>query len=155
DQFRCFVLRAGLDRDVFVSGAEFRPGNRRVVHHALIFLDTTGRARRMAADAGGSSYPCFGGAGFGGAGLVMGWAPGSTPLDPEPALSQPLRKTTDVVIQIHYHPSGKPEVDQSSIGLVFSGPPTKGRALLAAVNRNIDIPAGESHYVVKAAITLP
>ena len=25
DQFRCFVLPTGLDRDVYVSGAEFRP----------------------------------------------------------------------------------------------------------------------------------
>jgi hypothetical protein len=155
DQFRCFVLPTGLDRDVYVSGAEFRPGNRRVVHHALVFLDTTGRARRMARAAGGSSYPCFGGAGFGGAGLVMGWAPGYAPFPPEPSLSQPLSRGTDIVVQIHYHPSGKPETDQSSLGLVFSGPPTKGRALMLVVNRNIDIPAGERNYVVKASMTVP
>ena len=60
-----------------------------------------------------------------------------------------------VVIQVHYHPSGKPEEDQSSIGLKFSGPPTKGRALLLVMNRYLDIPAGESHYVVKGSITVP
>jgi hypothetical protein len=155
DRFRCFVLPIKLDRQSYVSGAEFRPGNPRVVHHALIFLDSSGTARRLAAASGGAGYPCFGGPGFSGAGLVMGWAPGYTPLPPEPALSQPVRPGTDVVIQIHYHPSGKPEQDQSSIGLRFSGPPSKGRALLPVMNRYLDIPAGESHYVVKGSVIVP
>jgi len=155
DQFRCFVLPMNLDKQSFVSGAEFRPGNPKIVHHALIFLDSTGTARRLAAASGGSGYPCFGGPGFAGAGLLVGWAPGYTPLPAQPALSLPVRPGTDVVIQIHYHPSGKPEQDQSSIGLKFSGPPTKGRALLLAMNRYLDIPAGESHYVVKASVTVP
>jgi hypothetical protein len=154
DRFRCFVLPMDLTKESYVSGAEFRPGNPRIVHHALIFLDSTGTARRLAGASGGS-YPCFGGPGFSGAGLVMGWAPGYTPLPAEPSLSQAVRPGTDVVIQIHYHPSGKPEEDQSSIGLKFSGPPTKGRALLLVMNRYLDIPAGESHYVVKASVTVP
>jgi len=153
DQFRCFVLPMNLTRESYVSGAEFRAGNARVVHHALIFLDSTGTARKLAGASGG--YPCFGGPGFAGAGLLVGWAPGYTPLPAEPALSQSVRPGTDVVIQIHYHPSGKPEEDQSSIGLKFSGPPTKGRALLLVMNRYLDIPAGESHYVVKASVTVP
>jgi len=153
DQFRCFVLPMNLTKESYVSGAEFRAGNPRVVHHALVFLDSTGTARRLAGTSGG--YPCFGGPGFSGAGLVMGWAPGYTPLPAEPALSQPVRPGTDVVIQIHYHPSCKAEQDQSSIGLKFSGPPTKGRALLLVMNRYLDIPAGESHYVVKASVTVP
>ena len=155
DQFRCFVLPMNLTQESYVSGAEFRPGNPRIVHHALIFLDSSGTARRLAARSGGEGYPCFGGPGFSGAGLVMGWAPGYTPLPAEPALSQSVRPGTDVVIQIHYHPSGKAEQDQSTIGLKFSGPPTKGRALLLVMNRYLDIPAGESHYVVKAAVTVP
>jgi hypothetical protein len=155
DQFRCFVLPMNLVKESYVSGAEFRPGNPRVVHHALIFLDSTGTARKLAAASGGTGYPCFGGPGFTGAGLLVGWAPGYTPLPAEPALSQAVRPGTDVVIQIHYHPSGKPEQDQSAIGLKFSGPPTKGRALLLVVNRYLDIPAGDPHYVVKASVTVP
>ncbi len=70
-------------------------------------------------------------------------------------MSQPIRKGTDVVVQIHYHPSGKPEEDQSSLGLKFSGPPTKGRAGIILSNRRIDIPAGDAHYVVKTSVTVP
>ena len=71
------------------------------------------------------------------------------------ALAQPIQAGTDVVVQIHYHPSGKPEQDQSALGLRLSGPPTKGRASIILSNRRIDIPAGDSHYVVKASVTVP
>jgi hypothetical protein len=155
DQFRCFVMPMNLNKESYVSAAEFRPGNPKVVHHAIVFFDSSGTARKLAAAAGGSGYPCFGGPGFGGAVLAVGWAPGVTPLAPQPSLSQPVRPGTDVVVQIHYHPSGKPDQDQSSLGLKFSGPPTKGRALLLVFNRNIDIPAGESLYVLKGSITMP
>src|SRR5437868_5387172 len=37
DQFRCFVLPLNLDHDTYISSLEFRPENRRVVHHALVF----------------------------------------------------------------------------------------------------------------------
>src|SRR5271157_5069806 len=32
DQYRCFVLPLDTAQDVYLSGMEFRPGNRRVVH---------------------------------------------------------------------------------------------------------------------------
>jgi mono/diheme cytochrome c family protein len=154
DQYRCFVLPTGLDHDVYIAGTEFRPGNRRIVHHALVFLDASGQARKLAAS-GDGSYPCFGGPGFPAAGLIGGWAPGFTPPSRDPELSLPLRKGMDVVIQIHYHLSGKPEQDQSSFGLSFSGPPTKGRTSILLFDHHLDIPAGDAHYVAKASLTLP
>ena len=47
-----------------VDGTEFRPGNRRIVHHALVFLDASGKARELAAASPDGSYPCFGGPGI-------------------------------------------------------------------------------------------
>jgi hypothetical protein len=61
----------------------------------------------------------------------------------------------DVVIQIHYHPSGKAEVDQSSLGLAFSGPPTKGRTSILLFDHHLDIAPGDANYVAKASLTLP
>ena len=154
DQYRCFVLPTNLDHDVYMDGIEFRPGNRRIVHHALVFLDATGKAREMAA-AGGGSYPCFGGPGFQASGLIGGWAPGLTPIPRDPAVSQPILKGMDVVVQIHYHPSGKPEEDQSSLGMSFSGPPTKGRTAVLLFNHHLDIAPGDANYVVKSSLVLP
>jgi mono/diheme cytochrome c family protein len=155
DQYRCFVLPLDTTEDVYLSGMEFRPGNRRVVHHALVYADSTGAARKLAADSPDGGYTCFGGPKFPPSGLLGGWAPGATSPPDSPSLSQTVRKGTDVVVQIHYHPSGKPEQDQSSLGLRFSGPPTKGRAGIVLSYRRIYIPAGDPHYVVKTGVTLP
>jgi mono/diheme cytochrome c family protein len=155
DQYRCFVLPTGLDHDTYIDGTEFRPGNRKIVHHALVFLDASGKAKELAAASPDGSYPCFGGPGFPPAGLIGGWVPGLTPSPHDPALSLPLRKGMDVVIQIHYHPSGKLEQDQSSFGLSFSGPPTRGRTSILIFDHHLDIPPGDSHYVAKASLTLP
>ena len=155
DQYRCFVLPTDLDSDAYVSAIEFRPGNRRVVHHALAFLDSTGRARKLAADSTDGSYTCFGGVGFPPSGMLGGWAPGATPPPAAPGMAYAVPKGTDVVLQIHYHPSGKSEDDQSALGLHLSGPPTKGRTGIVMSYHRLDIPAGDSHYAVKSEVTLP
>ncbi|WP_321473123.1 hypothetical protein [uncultured Paludibaculum sp.] len=155
DQYRCFVLPRHAESDVYVRGVEFRPGNARVVHHALVFLDSSGTARKLAANSKDGSYACFGGPGFPPSGMIAGWAPGATPaLDPA-EWAQPIPKSSDIVVQIHYHPSGKREQDRSSLGLTFSGPPTKGRAAITLFNRRIDIQPGDAHYVVRASVAVP
>jgi hypothetical protein len=153
DQYRCFVIPMNLDHDVYVKAFEFRPDNRRVVHHAIIFTDPTGASRRLARN--GSSYQCFGGPGFGPTGLVGGWAPGGSPGVFAKGMELTVAKGTDLVLQIHYHPSGKAELDQSSLGMTFGDAPTIGRGLILMNSRAINIPAGESHYVVKTGTTIP
>ena len=153
DQFRCFLLPMNLDHDVYVSGTEFRPGNRRIVHHALVFVDTTGTARRRAGNDG--NYSCFGGAGVPGINLIGGWVPGTVAQPPAPDYSRFVPKDSDIVVQIHYHASGKPESDQSSVGLTFSGPPKKGRTGAMVIGGRLDIPPGDPHYIVKGQLVLP
>lgn len=155
DMYRCFVLPRSADADIHVRGIEFRPGNRRVVHHALVFLDSSGAARKLAAGSRDGGYPCFGGPGFQPSGMIAGWAPGASPsLDP-PDMAQTIGKGTDIVVQLHYHPTGKLEEDQSSLGLTLSGPPTRGRANVMVFGRRIDIPAGDANYVVRSSVVLP
>jgi mono/diheme cytochrome c family protein len=154
DKFECFVLPLNLEQDSYIRTAEFRPGNRRVVHHGVIYVDETGAARKLAAS-GNGSYPCFGGPRVAASGLLGGWAPGTIVEPGDPKLSIPVKKGTDLVLQIHYHPSGKPETDTSSVGVIYGDPPSKGRTSLLMINTNIDIPPGESQYVVKSAMTMP
>jgi hypothetical protein len=62
-----------------------------------------------------------------------------------------LRKGSDLVLQIHYHPDGKPETDQSSVGVYFTKKPARSIVTGIAVrSRDIDIPAGESRWHVTA-----
>ncbi len=154
DQFRCFVMPLNLDHDVNISGFEFRPGNRRVVHHAIIYVDSNGAGRRLAAGSK-DGYRCVGGPGFAASGALGGWAPGADPRRPEPETSLAVPSGSDLVVQIHYHPSGKPEEDQSSLGLHYSGPATRGRVGMVLVNRRIYIKPGDAHYVAEASATIP
>ncbi len=152
DQFVCFVVPLNLEQDAYLRTAEFRPGNRRVVHHGVIYVDENGAARRMAGSDG--SYPCFGGPRVTSTGIIAGWAPGQVQEQGDPAMTLPIKKGSDLVVQIHYHPSGKPETDTSSIGLTFGDPPTRGKTSILMVDTNIDIPPGDKSYLVKSSVTL-
>ena len=56
-----------------------------------------------------------------------------------------LRKGSDLVLQIHYHPDGKTETDQSVVGVYFTRTPArKIVGGIAVRTRNLDIPPGES-----------
>jgi hypothetical protein len=90
DVYRCFVMPTNLPDDVFVSGIAYRPGNRRVVHHILSYVDTTGAGRKKDAQDAEPGYPCFAGPGVDSVGDMGGWAPSArrrrlSPLSPDAA----------------------------------------------------------------------
>lgn len=157
DVFRIFVLSVPLDAPRFVRGLEFRPGNPRVVHHANIRIDQTSESRRRdEADpepgydgllARTAVYPD---------GHFFGWTPGQVaPFVPDD-LGWRLDPGTDLVVQLHMQPSGKPEPVQPSIGLYFaSTAPSKTPAMLRLGRQNIDIAPGARDYVVEDAYRLP
>jgi hypothetical protein len=151
DQYQCFVIPLHLTEDKYVRAIEFRPQARSVVHHALFLLDAGHIARGK-----GANYPCFGTPGFLPSGALGGWTPGMQPARMPDGLQMILRKGSDVVMQIHYHPTGKPETDQSELGLYFTDkPPTKWVADIALVSNHIDIPAGERAYKVRDHFETP
>jgi hypothetical protein len=155
DEFRCFVIPLGAESEEYVQTVEFRPGNRRIVHHALFFLDNSGAARQKEITPG-QGYSCVGGPGLPISGGLGGWAPGAPPSTLPPGVAHPIEKGADLIMQIHYHLDGKPEQDQSSLGLTFAKvPPSKGLVSLIIGNRRIDIPAGDDHYVVRASSVVP
>ncbi len=157
DVFRCFVLPTSLTEDKQVVGVEVRPGNSKVVHHVLNFIDTGGRGRKLdVADAepGYNSGP--GGVGFFPSGQLGGWAPGNFPRFLPNGVGMALPKGSDVVVQMHYHKTGKPEVDQTSIALYFAKEPVqKQLRVLPLTSLNIRIPANEPRHEVKASMRLP
>jgi len=148
DVFQCFVIPLNFATDQYVRRVEFHPGDPRVVHHALFFLDTSGEARQLDAATPAPGYSCFGGPQIQAAGALGGWAPGASPELLPPGTAHTVSRGTDLVIQIHYHPSGKPETDQSSIGLTFGDPPVKGLAGMVVGTHKIDLAPGGAHQEV-------
>ena len=156
DIYRCFVLPIDIPEDKFVTAVEYHPGNRSVVHHAILFLDHSGAARARDAKDGQPGYTSFAGPGFIPSGSLGGWAPGAFPKPLPSGVAIPLKKGNDLVIQTHFHPTGKAEEEQSSVALYFSKtPPKKILAAPALWISQLDIPAGEKTYKVSDSFTLP
>lgn len=156
DIYRCFVVPLKIPGGVWVDGIEFRAGNRKIVHHALYFLDASGKARENDRSDPEPGYASLGGLGFIPMLSLGGWAPGTMPYRLPKGIAKPLPGGVDLVVQMHYHPSGKPEADQSKIGIYFAKKPPKKRDIdLILGSVNIDIPAGEKEYRIQDSLTVP
>src|SRR5882762_694863 len=127
DVYRNFVLPIPVATLQYVKGVEFLPGNARVIHHAFIDVDETRQSRRLAER---QSPPGFDGMELPDSavmpgGQFLGWQPGKTPNCSSAGLSWVLRTNTDLVLQLHMHPSGKPELVLPAVGFYFTDqPPT-------------------------------
>lgn len=156
DILQNFVLPVQLEKDQVVGAIELRPGNPKVVHHALIFLDSNGNARKLDEKTKEPGYASFGGPGFFPTGSLGGWAPGGTPVWLQDGIGRYFQKGSDVVLQIHYHPTGKPEKDRSKIGIYFSKKPVyRLVGGIALENWEISIPPGEKNYERRSSYVLP
>jgi mono/diheme cytochrome c family protein len=156
DIYRCFVLPTRFGQDRYVSAMEVRPGNRKVVHHVMGYVDTGRAARDLDAAAPGPGYNSFGGVGFAPAGTLEGWGPGISPAHLPEGVGMLVPKDADLVVQLHYHPTGKPEKDRTKIGLYFcKGPVDKRLHMAVALNTGLEIPAGAATHEERAILKLP
>jgi mono/diheme cytochrome c family protein len=157
DVYRNFVFSLEVPKGKYIKAAEFRPSNRKVVHHAELCVDVTGRARKKdeadpAQGYAGSTTPP--GQLF--PGSMATWTPGRDPLPLPEGISMPWKEGADFVMQLHLHPSGKPETEQSSVGIYLTDqPPQRSMVDLLLLDMKIDIPAGERSYRTRAELTLP
>lgn len=163
DEFRVFVLPTGLTAGKWVSAVDFRPGNPKVVHHILAAFDVTGQARKKDEADPGPGYKAFGGFGIFPSGGLSGWAPGKRPQALPEGVGRYLPAAADVLLQIHYHKSGKAESDATSIGLYFARGPIDKQVRGGAVfpprptlfsRPSLRIPAGDDNYVVTGTWTV-
>jgi hypothetical protein len=157
DVYRCFVIPTKFAEDRWVTKVEYAPGDRKLVHHVLSYIDTTSAAETLDRADPGPGYTCFGGPGFLPAGGLGGWAPGSQPRVMMAGVGMLLPKGANVVVQMHYNnsaPEGR--TDRTRIGLHFAkGPIDKRQRGIAVLNRGFTIPAGSSRYEVRASWTVP
>jgi len=95
------------------------------------------------------------------AGGLGGWALGGRALELPDGLAFFVPKGSDLILSTHFHPSGKVEHEQSSVGLYFaSAPPTQAFTTIQlppifGVFEGIDIPAEESSYTIGDSFVLP
>ncbi|HVL40399.1 MAG TPA: hypothetical protein VM328_13500 [Fimbriimonadaceae bacterium] len=156
DVYRNFVLKTDFKETKWVTAMAVRPGNPKVVHHVIGFLDASGRSHELekGQNDGQEGYVTFGGPGFIPSGSLGGWAPGLRIRETAPGTAFELRPGTTIVMQVHYHKSGKPETDQTQIGLYFADKPVEKPMRLAWIaNPMIRILPGQKEQ--KFSMTYP
>jgi Tfp pilus assembly protein PilF len=160
DTYWNFIFPVPIDGTRWVKAVEIRPGDKRYVHHANILVDRAGASRSRETEPG---------AGFGGMEIriesqvfdpdshLLFWKPGTMPSAEPDGMALRLEEGTDLILNTHLQPSGKPEIIQPSIGLYFTDKPaTKFPMLLQLENdAKLDIPPGEKSFLVTDDFTLP
>lgn len=157
DVYQHFVIPLPLSEDKEVVAFEFRPGNRRIVHHAILYVDSSGTARRLDEASPELGYRRFGSPGFRPSNVIGFWAPGYSPDFMPKGVARPLRvQNADLVMQIHYHPSGKTESDQSAVGIYFAKEkPTRQTADFVIGSLKVDIAPGEKTHRISTQVGIP
>jgi hypothetical protein len=159
DVMRTFVFPVRLDEDQFIKAIDFNAGNPRVVHHVAFLIDDTGSASRLDEADPGLGYRSMADLGFNLAGSRGVWSPvprkRAEAFLPE-GIAWPLPNRSEVVAEVHFNLTGKPETIQPRIGLYLTKEPVQRFPIPIALGASIiDIPADEKNYVVRDSFTMP
>ncbi len=124
DIYQCFVIPSGLNTSKYIRGFEVIPGNRQMVHHVLIFADTTGSCANLDAQDPNPGYLSFGGVGASSARLIGLWVPGAQPQFYPNGMGLRLPANADIVFQIHYPAGTMGLQDSTKVNFFFSNAPS-------------------------------
>ena len=126
DVFRNFVVPVNLVQSRYVRAVEIHPGDPKAVHHANIVVDRTRSLRSRDGLDGQPGFPGMdvetesGGEDFEPDSHFLFWKPGAIAQPEPPDMAWRLDPTTDLIVNLHLQPSGKPERIQPEIGLYFT-----------------------------------
>ena len=133
------IVTNTLKTNAWLRASVIRPGNRSVVHHALVFYIKGGSLLQMLAE--------FQAVQGGLNGFYAGYVPGMDQRE-YPAQTGKLLPAGGVfVFQMHYTPNGTATTDTTEMGLYLNPvPPAKELKTSAANSTAIDIPAGARNH---------
>src|SRR5579864_5678839 len=125
--YQYFPIPTNFTEDRWVEAVEVRPGDRAVVHHAIV---VTGAADDYASQE-----------------FLAGYAPGTVPQIWKPGQARLIKAGSYLVFQMHYTTNGKPAHDRTKVGIVFAKkPPEQEIVALQAAAHRLAIPAGDPNY---------
>ena len=177
DVYRHIVFPLDRDEDLRLRAIQFLPGNRKVVHHALLGhlpRETAAEAVRDHGGRDGFSHPDDRAGGFQdshGIGFrvppvrddgqprsafVGGFVPGvrATVAPADAALVIPAG--CDIAVQVHYVRTGKLETDSSRVGIWLARqPPRKVMNMIYLSGEFAVVPPGVTDFRVRGSYTLP
>ena len=134
-EYQYFVVDPGFEKDTWVRAAEIIPGNRTVVHHAIVFFREPEGAEQQ------------------GLGWLTAYVPGQSTWELASHQARFIPAGSKLIFQMHYTPTGTPQQDVTKLGLIFADPAEVREEFitLAAINYEFEIPPHAKDFPVQAS----
>lgn len=144
--YQTVIVETHLPEDRWVQAIEVQPGDRNVVHHAIIHLagdtENVGDTR----DAGREERGGFWGE----------YVPGQNALVYPEGFAKKLPQGARLRFQMHYTPNGTATTDRTRVGVIYAkGPPRHEVRVAGIMNARISIPPGAADHREQASLRLP
>ncbi len=140
--YRYVKVANPFTNEVWLSALDIKPGNRKVVHHVILYAKWPG-----APDDGSDKGVFF-----------VGWAPGASALKYPSGVAKKLPKDAELTFEMHYTTNGAEQSDQSEIALYLADqPPVRSAETRQAIELNLNIPPGaaEARHTATYAFQKP
>jgi hypothetical protein len=160
--YRYFAVPTNFTEDKYIQFAEIKRGEPSVLHHVIVSIREPGQAplpppgeiirsespddERQRRERRGNNPDA----------MLVGWAPGMSPLTLRPGNAKLVKKGSVLVFQMHYTANGKAANDRTSIGLWFAKDPVEKRVItrgIATDPRKLVIPAGDPNFESNSSLT--
>jgi peroxiredoxin/mono/diheme cytochrome c family protein len=124
--YRYVTVDNPFTEDVWLSGMEIKPGNAKVVHHVILYVDRPGYN-----DPGNGAF-------------FIGWAPGASALHYPAGTAKRLPKGSRLTLELHYTTCGSEQEDTTQVALFrANGPQTSEAETRFAIEWNLNIQPGD------------
>lgn len=152
-EYQYVIIPLRWTEDRWVTAAEAMPGARAAVHHIVLYAREPDSAWLREAPV---SQIFARMREFTTSDILLVYAPGSPAMKLPPGMAKRIRAGSDLVLQIHYTPAGKPLEDRTRVALQFAKelPARQVHTLQIGVD-DIRIPPGEANYRLRASGTFP
>ena len=136
--YRYVPVPLNLDEDVWISGMEFLPGDREVLHHVIAYLTSPADKTAKASSAGSGQN-------------IAGFAPGRQPDYFGEDSGRLIPRGSNLLLQMHYTTSGREAVDATKVGIfLHKKPPAYVMSGDVVGQRRFMIPPGAKEHKLEA-----
>ncbi len=153
DDYRCFIVDPNLQTGKTVTGYDIIPGNRRVVHHVILYAVKREDALKEDAKDATSGWECFGDARVDSVGALGAWAPGGSAVLFPRGTGIRLEAENVLAMQVHYNTDNAREADQTTVNLQYGQGGETAAYLLPIAADGFKIPPASTGFTYSEKFT--
>ncbi len=120
DLYQAFVVSNPSPRAMYITSMEVVPGNRNIVHHVLVYQDTSNIVVTNDSSFAGPGYVSFGGVSSSTANLMDTWVPGCEVTKYPAGMGIKLEAGARIILQIHYPNGSEGKIDSTKVNFKLS-----------------------------------